>query len=46
LPTYENPRGFSIRFVFVKLVVEPRNEIIHKTVVRKSPTFSTSKKAY
>ncbi len=30
-PTYENPRRFSIRFVFAKLVSEIRNEIIHKT---------------
>ena len=33
MPTYENPRGFSIRFVFAKFVAETRNEIIHKTVV-------------
>jgi len=33
LPTYENPRGFSIWFVFAKLVAETHNEIIHKTVV-------------
>ena len=32
-PTYENPRGFSIRFVFANLVAETRNEIIHKHVV-------------
>lgn len=32
-PTYENPKGFSIRFVFANLVAETRNEIIHKTVV-------------
>ncbi len=31
-PTYENPRGFSIPFVFAKLVAETRNEIIHKHV--------------
>ncbi|MBS7332531.1 MAG: hypothetical protein KIG88_02910 [Weeksellaceae bacterium] len=31
-PTYENPRGFSIRFVFANLVAETRNEIIHKHV--------------
>jgi len=24
-PTSENPRGFSIRFVFAKLVAETRN---------------------
>ena len=24
-PTYENPRGFSIRFVLAKLVAKPRN---------------------
>jgi hypothetical protein len=24
-PTYENPRGFSIRFVFANLVAETRN---------------------
>ncbi|MDG4716912.1 hypothetical protein [Winogradskyella marincola] len=29
-PTYENPRGFSIQFVFANLVAEKRNEIIHK----------------
>ncbi len=32
--TSENPNGFSIRFVFTKLVAETRNEIIHKTVVQ------------
>jgi hypothetical protein len=32
LPTYENLRRFSIRFVFAKLVAETRNEIIHKHV--------------
>jgi hypothetical protein len=36
--TYENPRGFSIRFVFAKLVAEIRNEIIHKTVTHKLKT--------
>ena len=29
-PTSENSRGFSIRFVFAKLVSETRNEIKHK----------------
>lgn len=24
-PTYENPRGFSIRFVLAKLSAKPRN---------------------
>jgi len=28
-PTSENPLGFSIRFVFAKLIAETRNEIIH-----------------
>ncbi len=31
-PTYKSPRGFSIQFVFAKLVAQTRNEIIHKTV--------------
>lgn len=35
MPNYENPRGFSIRFVFAKLVAQTRNEIIHKHVVCK-----------
>ena len=32
-PTSENPHGFSIRFVFTKLVAETRNETTHKHVV-------------
>ena len=39
-PTYENPRGFSIRFVFAKLVAETRNEIIHKHVAHNSGNHS------
>ncbi len=31
-PTSENPRGFSIRFVFANLIAETRNEIIHKHI--------------
>ena len=44
MPTYENPRGFSIWFVFANLVAETRNEIIHKHVVcnlRKMMKFQT-----
>jgi hypothetical protein len=26
LLTYENPRGFSIRFLFTKLLTKPRNK--------------------
>lgn len=32
-PTYENPRGFSIRFSFAKLVAKIRSEIIYKHIV-------------
>ena len=32
-PTYENPRGFSIRFVFAKLVAKTTQLILYKHVV-------------
>ena len=32
-PNSENPRGFSIWFVFAKLGSQTRNEIIYKHVV-------------
>jgi len=38
-PTYENPRGFSIQFLFAKLGAYPRNEIIHNHVVLHYPEF-------
>lgn len=36
--TYENPRGFSIRFVFANLVAETRNETRHKIVTKQLKT--------
>jgi hypothetical protein len=32
-PIYENPRGFSIRFVFAKLGAQNTQQAIYKTVV-------------
>jgi len=39
-PTYENPRGFSIRFVLANLVAETRNEIrLHLSLDYKTPNM-------
>ena len=36
-PTSENPRGFSIRFLFAKLRAKPRNKPYTNTMMYNSP---------